>query len=119
MASFQKIVLISAIVILIIALVFIGVSLIGKAQEVQWPPLVADCPDYWVAQGSGTNLTCSNVKDLGICRPSSGGPQTMNFAGNPAFTGDTGACAKYTWANSCKVSWDGITYGANNPCSTA
>ena len=41
----------------------------------------------------------------------------MNF-NNAPYTGTTGACAKYNWANNCGVSWDGITYGVNNPCQT-
>ena len=42
--------------------------------------------------------------------------QHMNF-NLPAFTGSNGTCAKYNWANNCKVSWDGITYGVENPCT--
>jgi hypothetical protein len=41
----------------------------------------------------------------------------MNFNQSP-FTDDDGDCAKYNWANSCKVTWDGITSGVKNPCDT-
>ena len=34
------------------------------------------------------------------------------------FTGSNGTCAKYSWANKCDVSWDGITYGVENPCNS-
>lgn len=116
MEGFQKMVLITAIVILIIALVIIGIALsYAKANE-EWPPIVPECPDYWVIDGSGNNTTCTNVKDLGICPAKSGEKhQIMNFQGY-AFTGDNGACNKYNWAKKCKVSWDGITYGVQNPC---
>ena len=111
MESFQKIVLISAIVILIIALIIIGISLTYSKKYV-WPPNVSVCPDWWVLDGSGNNQKCLNVKDLGVCNT-----KEMNF-NSSLFTGSSGTCNKYTWANKCKVSWDGITYGVQNPCST-
>ena len=117
MEGFQKFVLFSAIIILIIALVFIGIAL-SKATDQQWPPITAQCPDYWQIDGSGNNTTCINIKDLGTCKPLNGDKHlTMNFNGS-AFSGQNGMCAKYTWANKCGVTWDGITYGVNNPCQS-
>jgi len=117
MAGFQKIVLIIALIVLIITLVVMG-FILGSSSGGTWPPLVPVCPDWWIADGSGNNSTCVNVKDLGICPAQSGKKhQTMDF-NKDMFTGDNGTCAKYTWANNCKVSWDGITYGIENPCST-
>lgn len=110
MNGFQKIVLISAIIILLVALIFIGIS-ISYAQDETWPPIVPQCPDYWQADGSGNNSTCTNVMNLGTCN------SVMNF-NNAPFTGDSGACAKYNWATNCGVTWDAITYGVNNPCQT-
>lgn len=117
MEAFQKFVLLTAIIILIIALVFIGTAL-SKAKNGTWPPLTPECPDYWIIDGSGNNTKCINIKDLGTCPPQQGNKHLiMNFNTN-AFTGSNGNCAKYTWANKCNVSWDGITYGVNNPCQT-
>ena len=118
MGRFQKIVLISAILILIIALLIIGVSLIYY-KKTNWPPNVSACPDWWVLDGSGNNQKCINIKDLGVCKPQGNARhQTMDFNLSP-FTGTNGTCNKYTWANRCNVSWDGITYGVTtNPCST-
>jgi hypothetical protein len=117
MDGFQKFVLFAAIIILIIALVFIGIAL-TYSTNTTWPPMTPECPDYWTIDGSGNNTTCINVKDLGTCPPQSGSQHlTMNF-NSPAYTGSNGACAKYTWAKNCGVSWDGITYGVNNPCQT-
>ena len=115
MESFQKIILISAIVILLIALVFIGLAL-SKVKDQQWPPMVPNCPDYWEIDGSGNNTKCIDTKDLGTC-PAQNGQQhlTMDF-NTPAFSGSNGNCAKYTWAQKCGISWDGITYGVTNPC---
>jgi hypothetical protein len=116
MEGFQKIVLIIAIIVLIITLVFFGLVLGGSSGET-WPPLVPDCPDWWIADGSGNNTTCINVKDLGTCSAQSGKKhQNMKFTSS-IFTGDNGMCAKYKWADNCDVSWDGITYGVENPCN--
>jgi hypothetical protein len=121
MQTFQKIVLFSAIIILILALVFIGIALMYNKSS-QWPPIQSSCPDYWLMDGSGNNATCTNIKDLGVCPVDSGNTsQTdskhliMNF-NNGIFSGSNGTCAKYKWANNCQVTWDGITYGVNNPC---
>lgn len=110
MNGFQKTVLIVAIVILTIALIFIGFAL-GYAQDDKWPPMIPGCPDYWEIDGSGNNTTCTNTLNLGTCNT------VMNFQNAP-YTGSNGDCAKYTWANKCGVTWDGITYGVNNPCQT-
>ena len=86
MDGFQKFVLFSAIIILIIALVFIGTSLSYSTNSV-WPPMTPQCPDYWAIDGSGNNTTCINVKDLGTCPAQSGQSHlTMNF-NTSAFTG--------------------------------
>ena len=117
--SFQKIVLFAAIIILIIALVVIGIALSVTKNRHKWPPIVSDCPDWWISDGSGNNSTCINVKDLGVCPAATGEPhQVMNF-NQQQFTGSNGTCAKYTWANNCNVSWDGITYGVDNPCNSS
>lgn len=117
MESFQKIVLFAAVIILIITLVFIGVTL-SFSKDPQWPPITSECPDYWLVDGSGNNTSCINVKDLGRCPAASGDKHLkMNF-NTAGYTGSNSMCAKYTWAKRCGVSWDGITYGRNNPCQS-
>jgi hypothetical protein len=119
MASFQKMILVIATIILIIALIFIGVSLHYSRRTIAWPPLVTACPDYWTVDGSGNNTRCTNVKNLGSCSIPTGQKHlVMNF-NTPTFSGKNALCAKYTWANNCGVSWDGITYGVANPCQRA
>jgi hypothetical protein len=116
LGSFQKIILNIAIVILSISLVVIALALYNSKNN-NWPPIIPSCPDYWLSDGSGNNLTCTNIKNLGVCKPPSGQQHlTMKF-NTPPFTGANGNCAKYTWANNCKVAWDGLTYGASNPCT--
>jgi hypothetical protein len=114
--NFQKIVLTIAIILLIVALVFIGISLgQAKADEV-WPPIVGDCPDYWVDL-SGNGAMCVNTNSLGTCNmPSGGSNNAMDFSSS-LYAGTEGTCNKYRWANGCKVTWDGITSGIANPCA--
>ena len=69
--------------------------------------------DYWVDL-KGNGEACSNVKKLGVCNADD---STMNFNEMP-FIGENGTCAKYRWATRCKVTWDGITSGVTNPCTT-
>ena len=115
---FQKMVLTAAIVILLIMLVIIGMALSKASYEDTWPPIVGDCPDYWVDM-SGNGEACLNSHSLGRCNvPTEGENGTMNFNQSP-FTGDNGTCSKYNWATGCKVTWDGITSGISNPCDTS
>jgi len=114
--SFQKIVLIIAVILLIITLVIIGIALAQAKSDESWPPLTGDCPDYWV-DASGEGAQCVNTHSLGTCNiPTKENPNSMNFSVAP-FMGDKGTCAKYTWAQGCGVTWDGITSGVSNPCS--
>ena len=118
MDEFQKMVLIIAIILLILLLIIIGVAL-NYSKNKSWPPITAQCPDYWSIDGSGNNTTCTNVKDLGTCPAPSGEEHlTMNF-NNAPFSGPNGLCAKFQWANKCSIAWDGVNYGINNPCQTA
>jgi hypothetical protein len=116
--SFQKIVLIIAIIFLILFLVLIGTSLSNSNNDLDWPPVVGNCPDYWVDL-SGNGSKCFNSHRLGSCPnyiPTADDQKTMDF-NHPIFTGSNASCAKYKWANHCKISWDGITYGSKDPCS--
>jgi hypothetical protein len=119
MEGFQKIVVITAAIILLFSLVFMSIA-IAKGSGETWPPVIADCPDWWIIDGSGNNSTCINVKDLGTCASQHQGNnrhQTMNF-NTDIYSGSNGDCNKYNWANKCNISWDGITYGVENPCSS-
>jgi hypothetical protein len=122
--NFQKIVLIIAFIILIVTLVFMYYALKKATNTETWPPVIADCPDYWVDL-SGNGAACFNSHNLGTCnlpsRASDLGPiidkNLMNFNQSPYSDPTNGICSKYTWANNCGVTWDGITYGVPNPCS--
>jgi hypothetical protein len=117
--SFQKIVLTIAIIILIVILIVIGVALSKATAAQTWPPVVGACPDYWVDL-SGNGEACLNSKSLGKCNiPNTNEKNTMNFNQPPYNnTGSDGLCSKYRWATGCGVTWDGITSGVPNPCTT-
>ena len=111
--SFQKTVLMVAVIALVVLLVFMAYVLTKAKYEAEWPPIVGNCPDYWVDL-SGNGSMCVNEKSLGKCNLSSQNP--MDFSKAP-FIGENGLCSKYKWATNCDVSWDGITYGVSNPCA--
>lgn len=125
MGSFQSIVVVIAILLLIGCLIFIGIALVKTKKDAdgQWPPIVGECPDYWI-DSSGNGSNCINVRDLGTCKTGGNGVSpggqhlAMNFTVAP-YVGSAGTCAKYTWANNCGVTWDGITSGIVNPCASA
>ena len=115
--SFQKTVLMVAVIALVVLLVFMAYVLTKAKYEAEWPPIVGNCPDYWVDL-SGNGTACFNSKSLGKCNiPTKTDKNTMNFNIKP-YNGADSECAKNKWATTCGVTWDGITYGVNNPCST-
>lgn len=111
MATFQSIVLTTAVVILLIVLIVIGINMSISKNKQTWPPLVGDCPDYWLDLGTGGSNCSVNKHDANKGNSTS----PMNFSVAP-YNGTNGPCAKYRWANQNNVSWDGITYGVTNPC---
>lgn len=103
--SFQKIVMIVAIVVLILTLTMIGIALRNQQKNVIFPPVLADCPDYW--EGTVDNkCKRGDVYNKGICPNNIVDFNAMNN------------CNKYDWATACEVTWDGIS---NNPdiCDTS
>jgi hypothetical protein len=122
--NFQKIVLTVAIVIFIIIMIFVGSALYQNKYATTFPPVVSQCPDYWIDNQSSinnpnanssetqTSQACINVKNLGNTSCS----KTMDFTGS-FWQGSTGSCNKYKWAKGCDLTWDGIT-NSPNICDT-
>jgi hypothetical protein len=103
--SFQKIVLIIATILLILVLVMFGLALHNKKDDITFPPVQAQCPDYWeVKRGKDGVALCENVQKLGRenCQ------KEMDFSKLP-FIGSNGACNKQKWSRTCGLTWDGIT----------
>jgi hypothetical protein len=106
--TFQQTVLIIATIILLVVLAIVGISLYKTTGSGDFPPVIGDCPDYWIAQNDGKNNICSNIKNLG----KSSCPKTMNF-NNPPWSGSNGLCVKSRWARGCDLTWDGVTNNAD------
>lgn len=116
MANFQKMTLIFAGVLLLICIVIILLIFLFPNTKQVWPPLVANCPDYFTDE-NGDGSKCENNLRLGILdKPNCKGP--YNFNTSP-YIGSGGNCEKYNWANNCGLTWDGITYGVKNPCTAS
>lgn len=101
--NFQKIIILIATILLIIALIFIGYTLYNHKFNKKFPPIIGDCPDSWVSE----NNVCNNPDNLGA---KCSGPMNFNQS---KFKGNEGNCNKAKWANSCNVSWSGITNDPN------
>ncbi len=104
MEYFQHAVLSVFLVLLIICLIAIGFSLYTAKFSEVYPPVLANCPDYWLDNSSGDASQCFNEKDLG----NSACQRTMDFS-SMGFSGQSGMCKKKSWAKSCNITWDGIT----------
>ena len=113
-------------IILIICLVIFFIMILYINREQKFPPVIGDCPDYWLSSKYFDNkdnldmiedvLTktelenneggskCVNVKKLGNPNCS----KIMDFNEVP-FNTVNGLCDKYKWAKDCDLTWDGIT----------
>ena len=111
MTKFQKTTAIVGLSLLVVLMLFLMTRTFTakKNKNENWPPVIGECPDFWSNQ-LGSKPGCVNVHNLGKCSK-----RTVDFT-TPEFSGSNGLCNKYTWANNCGVSWDGITYGVKNPC---
>ena len=90
-----------------------------KRLEIQWPPVVQNCPDYWIDKGDGV---CENVKNLGKFK--TGEDSTFvdfkEIGNHDIFltddvvemrnqlNSDKMLRSKCTWAKQHQVSWEGV-----------
>ena len=54
--NFQKTVLTVAIVIFIILMIFIAVALYQNKYKLGYPPVISECPDYWLNNQGETSV---------------------------------------------------------------
>ena len=114
--GFQKMILTITLITLVIIFIFLVGSLIYAKKNDQSDRVLPQCPDYWEITESATGPKCVNSQDLGTCPAATGDAHlSLDFASGNY----TDNCAKYTWANNCNIAWDGITYGATNPCENS
>ena len=123
--SFQKNVIMVAIILLIVSLIFIGAMLYNSEYNARFPPVTGTCPDYWVDVGADPN---GNKKGMTHCiapghalkdgktitPPIYGyGLDTPECKSKWVLPNDpldkSTTCEYKTWADKCKVSWDGVT----------
>jgi hypothetical protein len=93
--SFQKTVLIVALISFLIMMVFIAVMMNSAKKVEDFPPQVGSCPDYWqIMPGTGE---CLNTQLLGSTCASPYKFATKTFK------------EKCDFAKECGITWDGIT----------
>jgi hypothetical protein len=138
MNNFQTLVFTTTMFSLLVALTVTAIILYNKKSNMTYPPIVDNCPDYWFSSyynidGSGNAIPdgskCSNTT-YGCC-PDNSTPKTDETGStcpvaqcyNVQKLGTQGTdtckskmdfsaystCDKQTWANNCKITWDGIT----------
>ena len=100
--NFQKLVIVVALIVMLFMLTVIGYLLATNKSAKLFPPVSSQCPDYWISKDN----ECTNPKNLGNSTPGCKGPK--NFINNN-FKGHNGDCLKAKWANSCGLTWQGLT----------
>lgn len=106
--GFYKSLLIGTLVSLIIVLAIMGVMLGNSSKKQSFPPEYSMCPDYYT-------INSENVCNINSDIYSNRNADCMNksFNENKFKIGGTGPlsglCEKKKWANTCGVTWDGIT----------
>ena len=103
MDTFQKSVLIIALVVLIALLISVGILLNKHSKNTNWPPIQNTCPDYWTEDGSGNCKGETNGLNIGTGAVTS----TVDSNGNNV-TGET-RCQKRTWAINNGIMWSGVS----------
>jgi len=63
--TFQTTTMIIATVVLIICLIIIGYMLNKNKYNSQYPPVISECPDYWLDRSDGDGSNCLNSQGLG------------------------------------------------------
>ena len=126
MEQFYVIVITIAIVLLILALTYIGVFLIGDdTAKVTFPPHSNQCPDYWEVNGDGACIIPTNGINLGtagssvdfVKKKDDGITADDTYPFQPTDTTnpenidfqDKTICEKKQWSNDFGVVWDGVT----------
>jgi len=145
MEFFYIIVLSIAVIFLILILTLIGILMKeSKKTGGTFPPIVNNCPDYWVIASDGKSCTIPTKTSTDIQKNAGSlygidtnlditgasgtsgvfpiktpgfvtGGSTIDFTDQAwSAQGKTSACAQKQWATNWGITWDGITN--NNTC---
>jgi hypothetical protein len=108
-------------IILLIVLIYIGISLYNAKKNTVFPPTQNTCPDGWMFNSRGmcqmpasgnvgaittsgdTTATSNLIKSNGVWGIM---PESTDWVSK---TGKTAICAKHAWANKYGVTWDGVS----------
>ena len=99
-------------VISILILTVLGILIMFGQYTANWPPDVAQCPDYWTVTGNGKctpNPALGNVGsgNCGLFDPSKLGPIEASSVGG--YNSGGGRCNRHKKAVNCGFYWDGIS----------
>lgn len=138
MEAFYKITILVMIVFLILILTVIGILMGKKSNNLVYPPVASQCPDYWTFDGSycivpnqvmitsddGSSFEddpnanvlngFSSVKNIpqdtpGIFIEPDETTQKINIKIDFSDPGWSGTCSKKQWANTNNIVWDGVS----------
>ena len=128
--NFYLIVLSIAIIVLIIALGFMGWMLSHQKDQINFPSITTTCPDYWSISEDGLYceqpvsthfnygkdanvLTTGYVKigttDAGGLVPGKQSDNSFDSKDSAWGSGKEATCNKRKWANDNKIKWDTVT----------
>ena len=96
---------------LVIALCAVAYFTYKAKSKAGYPPVIAECPDYWENTETNGKNQCVNNKNIGkdSCA------KVMDFSRSP-WIGDSGLCRKLEWAKKCDITWDGVTNNERLKC---
>ena len=99
MDQFFLTVLIVAAVVLILCLIGIGILMRYQHTGDNYPPHAANCPDFWVPNGSGGCNAPTPSKNTGT--------NSITTVNSATVQGDI--CAQRKWATTNGIIWDGVS----------
>jgi hypothetical protein len=100
--EYYAILIITALIILIATLVYLGVKMTNSTNVVPYPPIAYACPDYWTSDSDG-NCIANNVNVGGLYTGYTMKPDKISYTGLNAI------CSKQKWAQNNNVVWSGIS----------
>ena len=121
MDVFYIIVSVTALVILIVFLTYIGIVMTHNKKATgqnEYPPQYSECPDYWTVYNNNCLVPQQGTRNYGGINPSSlnsvpgynSADNTIDFNHNGWTTqGGSAICNKRRFANSFNIMWDGVS----------